>query len=89
LDFYTQHYADLHQGKYWKKYPSAEYQKGLYILGGFGSRGLTTSGLCAHLLAKQIDQANTLSTQEQKLLHSLHPARFIIKNLKKNRTHDN
>lgn len=82
-DFYQQNYADLHLGRHWKKYPPAKYQSGLFVIGGFGSRGLTTSGLCASVLTKLIDNPSRITTDDQMLLNSLHPARFIIKKLKK------
>ncbi len=82
-NFYQNNYSDLHQGKKYKAYPYAEYQTGLFVLGGLGSRGLTTSGLCAKLLSHIMD--NTALTKRDKLLlDSCHPARFLVKNLKKN-----
>ena len=79
-DFYQTSYHDLHQGKHYKKYPQAKYQEGLFILGGLGSRGLTTSGLCAKNLCDLLE--NKASPQSQ-LLHYCHPARFLIKALKR------
>ncbi len=81
-DCYQTHYHDLHQGKHYKKYPPATYQEGLFILGGLGSRGLTTSGLCAKKLCDLLE--NKSSSQNQ-LLHYCHPARFLIKALKQNK----
>ena len=84
-DFYTKNYDDLHQGKKWKTYPDAQYQQGLFVFGGFGSRGLTTSGLCAKLMTDTID--NNLDIQDREdsnrlILQYCHPARFLIKQLK-------
>ena len=82
-DFYLQSYHDLHQGKQYKKYPSAKYQTGLFMLGGLGSRGLTTSGLCAKSLCDLLE--NKPRTQLlQSLLKNCHPARFLVKALKQN-----
>ena len=50
-DFYSDNYYDLHQGKQYKEYPNAKYTDGLFVLAGLGSRGLTTSGLCAKVLS--------------------------------------
>jgi len=84
-DFYQQNYHDLHQGKQYKTYPSAKYQEGLFMLGGLGSRGLTTSGLCAKSLCDLLD-CNLLDKKTQpKLLQYCHPARFLIKALKRNK----
>lgn len=81
IDYYQKHYHDLHQGKHWKKYPQASYEKGLFILGGLGSRGLTTSGLCAKTLVDLLENKVDTDEQEQ-LLQYCHPARFLIKQLK-------
>ena len=89
-DFYQREYQDLHQGRKWKSYPSAEYQKGLFMLGGLGSRGLTTSGYCAKILTLLLENKleNTLDSNEEMkhsktLLQNCHPARFLIKALKR------
>lgn len=84
-DFYHQNYHDLHQGKQYKSYPRAKYQSGLFMLGGLGSRGLTTSGLCAKSLCDLLEN-KPQPTQQQQLLHYCHPARFLIKTLKRNQT---
>jgi len=79
-DFYQQNYHDLHQGKQFKEYPDAKYEDGLFILGGLGSRGLTTSALCAKVLC---DILNNESKQESySIQKNSHPARYIIKDLK-------
>ena len=80
--FYTTAYHDLHQGKQWKPYPHAKYQPGLFVFGGFGSRGLTTSGLCAKNLANLINNTLDLDSDNIMLKHC-HPARFLIKQLKR------
>jgi tRNA 5-methylaminomethyl-2-thiouridine biosynthesis bifunctional protein len=80
--FFKENYHDLNQGKKWKQYPDAQYQDGLFVLGGFGSRGLTTSGLCAKLLTDIIEN-NPLSNKGQRVIQNCHPARYLIKQLKK------
>ena len=80
-EFYQKNYHDLHQGKQYKKYPNAKYQHGLFILGGLGSRGLTTSGLCAKSLCDLLNKR-----AHPKLLQYCHPARFLIKELKRNQS---
>ena len=84
LSFYKENYADLHQGKQWKTYPTAEYEEGLFVLGGLGSRGLISSGYCATFLVDLITNSNATPEATQ-LLSNCHPARFIIKNLKQNK----
>jgi tRNA 5-methylaminomethyl-2-thiouridine biosynthesis bifunctional protein len=87
IEFYKSNYHDLHQGKQWKKYPPTSYQNGLFILGGLGSHGLTTSGLCAKTLSDLLQ--NTLDSLQQKiLLQNCHPARYLIKDLKRNKAND-
>jgi len=81
-EFYQNNYHDLHQGKHYKTYPQAKYQDGLFMLGGLGSRGLTTSGFCAKNLCDLLE--NKTSSHSQ-LLHSCHPARFLVKALKQNK----
>lgn len=83
-DYYQKHYHDLHQGKKHQQYPQAKYQKGLFILGGLGSRGLTSSALCAKSLCDILENTTASPSQEQQLLHYCHPARFLIKSLKRN-----
>jgi tRNA 5-methylaminomethyl-2-thiouridine biosynthesis bifunctional protein len=77
---YLLDYADIHQGKHWKHYPTGSYLKGLFVLAGLGSRGLTTSGYCASLLVDIIN--NKASTDN--ITHALHAGRFMIKRLKRN-----
>ena len=81
-DFYLKNYSDLHQGKQWKNYPDARYHHGLFVLGGLGSRGLTTSGYCANALASLLE--NKLDQNSIIALSNCHPARFLIRNLKRN-----
>lgn len=81
LHEFKENYADLRHGRSSQQYPSAIYQHGLFILGGLGSRGLTTSAYCAHLLSKLI--SNRADTMQSELLKTLHPARFLIRQLKR------
>jgi tRNA 5-methylaminomethyl-2-thiouridine biosynthesis bifunctional protein len=61
--------------------PAAQYQPSVFILAGFGSRGLTTSGLCAAMLAALISgEALPVAAT---LYANLHPARFLIRQLKR------
>ncbi|MEE9351449.1 MAG: FAD-dependent 5-carboxymethylaminomethyl-2-thiouridine(34) oxidoreductase MnmC [Thiotrichaceae bacterium] len=78
---YRQDYNDLHHGKHWKHYPKARYYPKLFISAAYGSRGLTTSGLCAKALACMMNGED--SPVSDALLQALHPARFCIRDLKK------
>lgn len=73
-------YQDLKHGRKYQQYETASYQQGLYILTGLGSRGLTTSALCAEVLAAEMNQEP--SPIQSQLREALHPARFLIKQLK-------
>ncbi|MDD5392093.1 MAG: FAD-dependent 5-carboxymethylaminomethyl-2-thiouridine(34) oxidoreductase MnmC [Thiothrix sp.] len=79
--FFQQAYADLRYGNARQKYPPAQYQPGLFISAGYGSRGLATSGLCAELLAALMT-GEPLPVQDT-LYHNLHPARFLVRQLKR------
>lgn len=79
--FFQQAYADLRHGRARQLFPAAQYQAGLFMLAGFGSRGLATSGLCAELLAAQLN-GEPLPLQAT-LYGNLHPARFLVRQLKR------
>lgn len=84
--FFKREYADLQQGKHWKTYEPAKYQQGFYLFAGFSSRGLTTTGLCAEMLACLIN--NEPNPLQIALQEKLHPARFLIKQLKQQKKAD-
>ena len=57
------------------------YYDGLFVLAGLGARGLSTSAMLASYLAKMlIDGFSTLAEQH---VSSVHPSRFIIRELKR------
>lgn len=60
-----------------------EYHPGLYISAGHGSRGLVTAPLSAELLASYI--CGEPFPVPRDLRHALHPSRFMVRNLIKNR----
>lgn len=72
-------YADLQQGKPAQHYPPMRYLTGVYLLGGLGARGLSTSAYCAQLLASEISGE---PPQAENTLHqAMHPVRFLIRRL--------
>lgn len=81
VDFYLKAYADIQHGRHWQTYPDAQYQKGLYVLTGLAARGLTTSALCAEVLAAEMN--NEPIPLQNTLQQSLHSARFFIRALKR------
>lgn len=80
-EYFLQTYADLRHGRARQVFPPAQYQPGMFIAAGYGSRGLATSGLCAEMLAAQIT-GEPLPLQAS-LYRNLHPARFLIRQLSK------
>jgi len=56
---------------------------GLYLNIGHGSRGLSYAPMCAELLANQI--CGEVPPLELDLRQAIHPGRFIIRNLKRNK----
>ncbi|MFK7856938.1 MAG: FAD-dependent 5-carboxymethylaminomethyl-2-thiouridine(34) oxidoreductase MnmC [Granulosicoccus sp.] len=72
-------YARLRHGDRATQYAPLPLEKGLYVLGGFGSRGIVTAPLAAKLLADYLMGHNTL--QEWSPL--VNPARFRIREIKR------
>jgi len=79
--FYRKAYRDIKHGKKPHTFPLAQYHQGLYIATGFGSRGLTTAPIAAELLTNLIN--NKPLTLNTTLYHAIHPARFLIRTLKR------
>lgn len=78
--FYQTHYGDLHLGKRRRYYLPAKYQKGLYVLAGLGARGLVQALYSAECLADCILGRNAT---DQQTAQALHPARFLIRKLRR------
>ena len=81
IHFYNEQYTTLKDGNRNRNYPQAQYLNGLFALGGLGSRGLTSSALCAKALSQLID--NNPSTESLSLLKDLHLSRFLVRQLKR------
>ncbi len=74
-------YKPLSKGYPMSKMPKVEYESGLYLASGFGSKGLCSSLLAAKIITAQItNQQNMVS---DKLLDALSPQRFWVRNFKK------
>lgn len=79
---YLQDYADLYKAGPAGRYVNATYLSGLYINSGHGARGFTSAFMCAEYLAAMIcDEPLPVANRVR---YALHPARFLIRNLKKN-----
>jgi len=78
---YLQDYADLYKGKAAHSYNNGRYLPHLYINSGHGARGFSSAFLCAELLAASI--CNESLPVSNRVRYALHPARFLIRRLKK------
>ncbi|MGV6801698.1 MAG: bifunctional tRNA (5-methylaminomethyl-2-thiouridine)(34)-methyltransferase MnmD/FAD-dependent 5-carboxymethylaminomethyl-2-thiouridine(34) oxidoreductase MnmC [bacterium] len=81
FDYYTTHYDGLRHGAI-ANYPSAQYQNGLYVMTGLGSRGLSTAPILAAHIVSQL--TGTLSPLSPALSDLIHPARYLIRKLIRN-----
>ena len=83
-DDYLTAYDRLRHGDRFAAYPPAPVHPGLFLLGGLGARGFTTGLLLGELLAAQI--TGTPLPLPRDLAEAVHPARFIVRALRKNTT---
>lgn len=81
LEFYLNKYNDLWQGKPANHFPQAENWPNLYINIAHGARGITSSFLCASIITEYIAQQPF--SLPQPLLQQIHPARCLIRELRK------
>ncbi len=78
---FVRDYAPLRHGQHWVNYPPATYESGRFIMAGFGSHGLVLAPLAAELLACHV--TGEPWPLERDLAAALHPARFLIRDLKR------
>ncbi|MDH5472933.1 MAG: bifunctional tRNA (5-methylaminomethyl-2-thiouridine)(34)-methyltransferase MnmD/FAD-dependent 5-carboxymethylaminomethyl-2-thiouridine(34) oxidoreductase MnmC [Gammaproteobacteria bacterium] len=81
LEFYQAEYHDLYKGRAENVYPEARYLPGLYVNVGHGARGLTSSLLCAEIIAAELNAEPVCVSNN--VQYALHPARSVIKKYKK------
>ncbi|WKD25366.1 bifunctional tRNA (5-methylaminomethyl-2-thiouridine)(34)-methyltransferase MnmD/FAD-dependent 5-carboxymethylaminomethyl-2-thiouridine(34) oxidoreductase MnmC [Pseudoalteromonas sp. KG3] len=80
---YIQAFANLRLGKRYQYQALQKPQQGLHLLTGFGARGLCSAPLCAeHLIAALNDEPLPLS---ERVSQAIHPARFIVRDLIRNK----
>ncbi|WP_346839567.1 bifunctional tRNA (5-methylaminomethyl-2-thiouridine)(34)-methyltransferase MnmD/FAD-dependent 5-carboxymethylaminomethyl-2-thiouridine(34) oxidoreductase MnmC [Microbulbifer sp. SAOS-129_SWC] len=79
----AQTYADLRKNRKALIPARAAYRPNLYVLGGMGSRGFTYAPLAAELVAAWI--SGEVLPVSAELAKALHPARFAIRDLGRNR----
>lgn len=82
IDSFCKDYAGLRDGKV-LNYPPLRTQPGLYVSVAHGSRGFSQSLLCAEILAAEI--CNEPAPVSRRVLSALHPMRFAVRDLKRNR----
>ncbi len=80
-DIYLATFAELRHGHPWTSYANANYLPGLYTLAGLGSHGVVSAPLAAELLACHI--TGEPWPLERDLVTALHPARFLVRDLKR------
>ena len=80
--FYQKAYDDLHHGRQYKTYPTGELLNGLYYFTALGARGFQGASLWADILASEF--TGTAFPVTANNLNALHPARFLIRYLKRN-----
>ena len=80
-EFFSDAYDGLRTGRR-GPYPAAQWRPGLYALTGLGSRGLVTAPFCAALMGAFLTGAPVPLSAPAAML--VHPARFAIRNLKRN-----
>ncbi|HEX5056385.1 MAG TPA: bifunctional tRNA (5-methylaminomethyl-2-thiouridine)(34)-methyltransferase MnmD/FAD-dependent 5-carboxymethylaminomethyl-2-thiouridine(34) oxidoreductase MnmC [Gammaproteobacteria bacterium] len=81
--FYLKEYAGLAKGQLRKAYPKAACHPGLYLNLAHGARGVTTTPLAAEMIAAYIE--GEPQPVPESLRQALHPGRFLIRQLKKNK----
>ena len=81
---YLATFAELRHGHRWTSYANADYVPGLYTLTGLGSHGVVSAPVAAELLACHI--TGEPWPLERDLVTALHPARFLMRDLKRGDT---
>jgi tRNA 5-methylaminomethyl-2-thiouridine biosynthesis bifunctional protein len=82
-EFYRREYAALAKGQLRKSYPDAGYCPGLFLNLAHGARGVTTTPLAAEMIAAYLN--NEPQPVPESLRQALHPGRFLIRELRKNK----
>ena len=76
-------YAPLRKGMLRDPMPLGKYHPGLYVNLAHGSRGITSAPYCAEILANII--MGEVAATDNQVLEALHPARFLIRDIKRRR----
>lgn len=79
--YFADAYADIRHGRKEQSFPEARLVKNLYLLSALGSRGFMFAPLAAEIVASMI--SGLPLPIETSLMQALHPARFLISQLRK------
>ena len=79
--WYRQVYGDLYQGRDPRRYPTARYLPGLYVLSGLGAHGLSLAPWAAATLVEILNGWPAGVSIDD--LIAVHPARFLIRALRR------
>lgn len=80
-DAFAQTYDDIGKGFLKRNFPTCPSLPGLYITTGHGSKGITSSLLAAEILAGYI--AGEPQPVDRNVLFAVHPARFLLRGIKR------
>lgn len=83
-EWYRHEYELIRHGKKAKSFPAAQYLPGLYAMTGLGARGLQNAPIMADILLSYL--LGQPMPVPRDLREKLHPARFVIRELKKAKT---
>lgn len=82
IEHYQHHCRDMHLGQHWKDLPEGKNHDNIFVMTCLGARGFSTAPMMADMLAKSIS-GDPLSGQELEWLQILHPARFLVSDLRR------
>jgi tRNA 5-methylaminomethyl-2-thiouridine biosynthesis bifunctional protein len=85
--YFCQAYQGLGKGQLKRLYPAGRYYPGLYVNVGHGSKGIISTPLAAELITAMACQTTLPMTTE--LAQAVSPARFIIRDLIRNKLKTN
>ena len=79
ISYFRKHYGFLKHDRKKECLEEPQYFPGLYVNVGHGSKGLTSTPLCAEILSSMISQRGM--PIEKELIHTILPSRFFIKRM--------
>ena len=84
-DDFLKTYAPLRKNSKLPMTDTPRYLDGLYVTTGHGSRGIISCPIAGEALAEMITGNNTTKSLPMKLLEALHPSRFLVRDLIRNK----